>query len=102
VLLGQTPRYHLGNARIEAEIIMNKELQKLVVFGIIVGFLTSSYVAFLITGTRQGFFSDDFLISWLSYIPRLYFAVLPFILITGPIVRKLVDRLFDGRGATKA
>ncbi|GHN02145.1 hypothetical protein WSM22_36340 [Cytophagales bacterium WSM2-2] len=73
---------------------MNIELKKLAVFGIIMAVFTSAYVAFLGTGMKQGFFTDSFIVNWLLAIPKAYIVVLPFILITGPMVRRLVDRIF--------
>jgi hypothetical protein len=73
---------------------MNRELQKLIVFGAIIAVFTSAYVTFLDTGLKQGFFTDGFWLKWLTLIPKAYIIVLPFILITGPLVRKLVDRIF--------
>ncbi len=73
---------------------MSRELKKLALFGIIIAVLTSAYVTFLRTGLKQGFFTDSFWINWLRLIPKAYIIILPFILITGPIVRKLVDRIF--------
>jgi hypothetical protein len=79
---------------LEIFFIMNREFKKLAVFGIIIAAFTSSYVSFLGTGLRQGFFTHGFWINWLQLIPKAYMIVLPFILITGPLVRKLVDRIF--------
>ena len=73
---------------------MSRELKKLTLFGIIIAVFTSAYVTFLGTGLKQGFFKDDFWINWLRLIPKAYIIILPFILITGTIVRKLVDRIF--------
>lgn len=55
---------------------------------------TSTYVTFLGTGMKQGFFTAGFFINWLKLIPMAYIIVLPFILITGPLVRRIVDRIF--------
>ena len=73
---------------------MNRELKKLALFGIIISAFTSTYVTFLATGVKQGFFTEGFWINWIKLIPKAYIAVLPFVLITGPIVRKWVDRIF--------
>lgn len=73
---------------------MNREFKKLALFGIIIAVFTSTYVTFLGTGLKQGFFTDGFWINWLKLIPKAYIIVLPFILITGPLVRRLVDRIF--------
>ena len=73
---------------------MSREYKKLALFGIIIAVFTSTYVTFLGTGLRQGFFTNGFWGNWLKLIPRAYIVVLPFILVTGPLVRKLVDRIF--------
>ena len=73
---------------------MKKELKKLILFGVIIGFFTSAYTAFLSTTMKQDFLSEHFLTNWLKLIPKTYLFLLPFILITGPIVRALVDRIF--------
>lgn len=73
---------------------MTIELKKFIAFGVIISFLTSAYVTFLGTIVKQGFLTEDFFINWLKLIPKAYLAVLPFVLVTGPMVRKLVDKLF--------
>lgn len=73
---------------------MSQELKKLATFGIIISFLTSAYVSFLGTVLQQGFGTENFVNNWMLLIPKAYFTVLPFVLITGPLVRKLVDWLF--------
>lgn len=73
---------------------MSRELKKLALFGIIIAVFTSAYVTFLGTGLKQGFFTHGFWLNWLRLIPKAYIIILPFILITGPLVRKLVDRIF--------
>ena len=74
---------------------MNTEFKKLATFGIIISFLTSAYVTFLGTILKQGLATENFLGNWISLIPKAYLAVLPFVLITGPFVRKLVERMFN-------
>ena len=74
---------------------MNTEFKKLATFGFIISFLTSTYVTFLGTILKQGFATENFLENWISLIPKAYLAVLPFVLITGPLVRKLVERIFN-------
>lgn len=73
---------------------MNREFKKLVLFGMIITVFTSAYVTFLGTGMQQGFFTENFWSNWLKVIPKAYIVVLPFILVSGPLVRKLVDVLF--------
>ena len=73
---------------------MKTEFKKLIVFGVIISFFTSAYAAFLNTVMKQGFLTDHFLVNWLSLIPKTYLFLLPFVLITGPVIRALVDRMF--------
>lgn len=73
---------------------MSTEFKKLVVFGFIISLLTSTYVTFLGTVLKQGFGTKDFMHNWLSLIPKAYIVVLPFVLVTGPLVKRLVDWLF--------
>jgi len=80
---------------------MKTEFKKAIVFGTIISFLTSSYAAFLKIIMYQSFLSDHFLINWLKEIPKFYLFILPFVLITGPLVRMLVDRMFRNEKRTK-
>jgi hypothetical protein len=73
---------------------MKKEIKKLIVFGVIIAFFTSAYTAFLNTIMRQGFLTDHFLVNWLMLVPRTYLLLLPFVLITGPPIKALVERIF--------
>lgn len=73
---------------------MKPELKKLIVFGVIVTFFTSIYTSFLNTIMKQGFLTDDFLVNWLSMIPKTYLLLLPFVLISGRFTSALVDRMF--------
>ncbi len=73
---------------------MSNEFKKLAVFGLIISLLTSTYVSFLGTVLRQGFWTDNFLYNWLILIPKTYIAVLPFVLLTGPLIRRFVDWIF--------
>ena len=80
---------------------MKTEIKKLIVFGVIIAFFTSAYAAFLNTLMKQGFLTDHFFVNWLSLIPRTYLLLLPFVLVTGPIIRALVDRMFRNGNKTK-
>lgn len=73
---------------------MSTEFKKLVVFGFIISLLTSTYITFLGTILKQGFGTKDFIYNWLSLIPKAYIVVLPFVLVTGALVKRLVDWLF--------
>ncbi|RYF93234.1 MAG: DUF2798 domain-containing protein [Chitinophagaceae bacterium] len=77
---------------------MKPEFKKLIVFGVIISFFTSAYAAFLNTIMKQGAFTDHFYSNWLSSIPKTYLLLLPFVLITGPLTRALVEWMFrNGR-----
>ena len=80
---------------------MKTEIKKVIVFGIIIAFFTSAYAAFLNTIMKQDFLTDHFFVNWLSLIPRTYLFLLPFVLITGPATRALVDRMFRKENRTK-
>lgn len=73
---------------------MTTEFKKLLAFGIIISLLTSTYVTFLGTITKEGLYSDQFIIHWIVQIPKTYLFVLPFVLITGPLVRRAIDFFF--------
>lgn len=73
---------------------MKPELKKLIVFGVIITFFTSTYASFLNTIAKQGFLTGDFLVNWLSMIPKTYLLLLPFVLIMGRITSALVERMF--------
>jgi len=75
-------------------LIMKTEFKKSIAFAVIISLLTSTYAAFLSTIMRQGLFTDHFLINWVNQIPRIYLFILPFVLITGPLVKAIVDRMF--------
>ena len=74
------------------------ETKKLIAFGVIISLFTSVYTTFLGTAIKQGFFTEDFFFNWLRLLPKAYFAILPFVLITGPLTRNLVDRIFRSSG----
>jgi len=73
---------------------MTTEFKKLLAFGIIISLLTSTYVTLLGTIVRQGLFTNHFMVNWMVQIPKTYIFVLPFVLLTGPLVRKVVDLIF--------
>ena len=80
---------------------MKTSIKKVIVFGVIIAFFTSAYAALLNTIMKQGFLTDHFFINWVSQIPRTYLFLLPFVLITGPAIRALVERMFRNENRTK-
>lgn len=81
---------------------MKTEIKKLIVFGVIIAFFTSAYTAFLNTIMKQGLLTDHFFINWLRLIPKTYLLLLPFVLITGPVIKALVERMFRNENSTKS
>jgi hypothetical protein len=73
---------------------MKVEFKKKIVTRIIISFFTSVYAAFLNNLMKQEFFSVHFFINWLKLVPKIYVLLLPFVLITGPLLEGLVDRMF--------
>ena len=73
---------------------MKTEFKKRIVFTVMLAILTSTYAAFLNTVMKQDFLSDHFLINWLRLAPRTFLFVFPFVLIMGPLIKALVDRMF--------
>lgn len=65
---------------------MKVEFKKIFLFGILISFLTS-----LVLG--QGFNKINFYYNWLTLIPKTYLLVLPFVLITGSIIRTIINRI---------
>jgi hypothetical protein len=80
---------------------MKTRIKKVIVFGLIITFFTSAYAALLNTIMKQGFLTDHFFINWVSLIPRTYLFLLPFVLVTGPAIRALVERMFRNENRTK-
>jgi aliphatic nitrilase len=68
--------------------------QKAIVARIIISFFTSAYAAFLNTLMKQEFLSGHFFVNWLNLVPKIYLLLLPFVLIMGPVVEILVDKIF--------
>ena len=73
---------------------MKTESKKSIVFAAIISLLTSTYAAFLKTIMDQPMSEDHFLINWLRLFPKIYLFILPFVLITGPFVKVIVNRIF--------
>lgn len=71
---------------------MKLETKRLLLFGVLITMTTSLYVTFLGTYLTYGF-QSGFLAKWLGSVPRAYVVVLPYILLMGPLVQRLVRRL---------
>ena len=81
------------------EAFMKMENKKKIVFTIMLSIATSTYAAFLNTVMKQGFLTDHFFSNWFRLAPRIFLFIFPFVLIMGPTIRTLVERMF--RNGTK-
>jgi hypothetical protein len=73
---------------------MKTELKRMIAFGVIISLLTSTYATFLGTILKQGLFTVNFVSNWIALIPKAYLAMLPFVLLTGPLVTRIVNAVF--------
>ncbi|MBC8082543.1 MAG: DUF2798 domain-containing protein [Hymenobacter sp.] len=80
---------------------MTLETKRLLLFGVLITFTTSLYVTFLGTWLSYGM-RPGFLAKWLAAVPRAYLVVLPYTLLMGPLVQRLVRRLLPGRAGAAA
>lgn len=71
---------------------MQLETKRLLLFGVLITMTASLYVTFLSTCLTYGF-RPGFLAMWLGSVPRAYVVVLPYLLLMGPLVQRLVRRL---------
>lgn len=70
---------------------MKTDRKKLLLFAVIIGLLNSVYVSLVSSVAHYGWRDLAFVGPWLHQIPIAYAIVLPFLLLTGPPVRKLID-----------
>ncbi|TLU95030.1 DUF2798 domain-containing protein [Dyadobacter sediminis] len=59
----------------------------------IMGIITTGIISFTLISINIGFVSN-FLVIWLKSWSMAYIAVIPVILLVGPIVQKLVNSMF--------
>jgi hypothetical protein len=57
-------------------------------------FLHRRTPSFLNTLMKQEFLSGHFFVNWLNLVPKIYLLLLPFVLIMGPVVEILVNKMF--------
>jgi integral membrane sensor domain MASE1 len=73
-----------------------KQMKQKIAFALIMGSITTAIISFTLIYLNIGFtekFWKIFLKSWVI----AYLMVIPVILIIGPIIQKLVDKVFDGK-----
>jgi len=64
-----------------------------IAFAMIMGIITTGIISFTLISINIGFVSN-FLVIWLKSWSMAYVAVIPVILLVGPIVQKLVNTMF--------
>jgi Zn-dependent protease with chaperone function len=69
-------------------------MKRKIAFAMLMGIITTGIISFTLIGINLGF-SERFLATWLKSWMLGYLVVVPAILIIGPLVQKLVDRIFD-------
>jgi len=68
-------------------------MKQKIAFALIMGSITTAIISFTLIFINVGF-SEKFLRIWLKSWGIAYLVVIPAILIIGPIIQKLVDKIF--------
>lgn len=71
-------------------------MKKKIAFALIMGSITTAIISFTLIVINVGF-SEKFLRIWLKSWGLAYLVVIPAILIIGPVIQKLVDKLFGDK-----
>jgi Protein of unknown function (DUF2798) len=71
---------------------MNKELKRKIAFALVMGIVTTGIVSFVLIALNLGF-SENFALVWLRSWGVGYALAIPAILLIGPRIQALVDRL---------
>jgi hypothetical protein len=71
---------------------MNTQLKRRIVFALLMGIITTGIISFAILGVNLGF-TERFVLAWLRSWAIAYVIVIPAILVIGPRLQSLVDRL---------
>lgn len=71
-------------------------MKKKIAFALIMGIITTGIISFTLISINIGF-GDQFLRIWLRSWSLAYMVVIPAILIIGPLVEKIVDRLLGSK-----
>lgn len=70
-------------------------MKQKITFALIMGIITTGIISFSLIAINLGF-SDRFFKVWLKSWLISYLIVVPAILIIGPLVQKLIDRIYKG------
>jgi len=68
-------------------------MKQKIAFALIMGIITTGIISFTLISVNIGF-SDAFFRIWLRSWAMAYLVVIPAILVIGPFVQSIVDRLF--------
>ncbi len=68
-------------------------MKQKIAFALIMGIITTAVISFSLIYLNIGF-SEKFLRIWLKSWGAAYLIVIPVILIIGPIIQKLVEKIF--------
>ena len=68
-------------------------MKQKIAFALIMGIITTGIISFTLISINIGF-KENFLMIWLRSWGIAYLVVIPAILIIGPQIQKLVDKLF--------
>jgi hypothetical protein len=71
---------------------MNQQLKRKIAFALMMGIVTTGIVSFVLIGLNLGF-SGQFALVWLRSWGVGYALAIPAILLIGPRIQALVDRL---------
>jgi hypothetical protein len=70
-----------------------------IAFALIMGIITTGIISFTLISINIGY-NEKFLPIWLRSWGMAYTVVIPAILIIGPVIQKLVDRLLNEKKTT--
>ena len=71
---------------------MNTQLKQRIAFALLMGVVTTGIISFVILALNLGF-TERFVIAWMRSWAIAYVIVIPAILVIGPRVQSLVDRI---------
>jgi hypothetical protein len=70
-----------------------------IAFALIMGIITTGIISFTLISLNVGY-TQKFLAIWLRSWAMAYMVVIPAILIIGPMIQKLVDKLLNEKKST--
>jgi hypothetical protein len=70
-----------------------------IIFALMMGIITTAIISFTLISVNIGY-TEKFLKIWLKPWGMAYIVAIPAILIIGPMIQKLVDRLLNEKNAS--